>query len=188
MKRTFFRAVVAVSAVAALGLLVNAGTLRADDKDKDFGKGKPGETTPPQTLPQGFESHRELAADATPSKHAAQYSAWIVESSRFMGVPHRSFQPDRGDPDIVNLPVNVGIIKAKNGDITLYDTGWKQKSYIYDWNGGGCDHPPRDQMTKIGPGPHPAKHPGIRDGHSGPPRPISAVSGAPPHLPQEEGH
>ena len=51
MKRTFFRAVVAVSAVAALGVLVNAGTLRADDQNKDFGKGKPGETLPPQTLP-----------------------------------------------------------------------------------------------------------------------------------------
>ena len=127
MKRTVFRAVVAVAAVAALGVLVNAGTLRADDKD--FGKGKPGQTVPPQTLPQGFESHRELAADATPSKHAAQYSAWIVESSRFMDVPHRSFEPDRGVPATVNLPVNIGIILAKNGDITLYDTGWKHPPF-----------------------------------------------------------
>ena len=74
MKRTLFRAVVAIATVAALGLLVNAGTLRADDKDKDFGKGKPGETVPPQTLPQGFESHRDLAADASPSRHAGQIS------------------------------------------------------------------------------------------------------------------
>src|SRR3989442_12530757 len=158
MNRPFFRAVVAVSEVAALGVLVNAGTLRADDKDKDFGKGKPGGTTPPQTLPQGFESHRELAADATPSKHAAQYSAWIVESSRFMDVPHRSFQPDRGDPPFVNLPVNFGIIKAKNGDITLYVTGWKQKSYIYVWNGWCCGKTIRDQMTKIGLDPNHVKH------------------------------
>src|SRR3989442_2124663 len=142
MNRPFFRAVVAVSAAAALGLLVNAGTRRAEQEDKDWGKGNPCCTTRPQTLPQGFESHRELAADATPSKHAAQYSAWIVESSRFMDVPHRSFQPDRGDPPVVNLPVNVGIIKAKNGDITLYDTGWMQRSYIYDWNGGCCAPPP----------------------------------------------
>src|SRR2546421_1866194 len=161
MKRTLFRAVVAVSAVAALGLLVNAGTLRADD-NKDFGKGKPGETVPPQTLPQGFESHRELAADATPSKHAAQYSAWIVESSRFMDVPHRSFMPDRGDPDIVNLPVNVGIILAKNGDITLYDTGWMQRSYIYDWNGGGCGKPPPAPKISNRPGPQPAEDKVIR--------------------------
>ena len=165
MKRTFFRAVVAVSAVAALGVLVNAGTLRADDQNKDFGKGKPGETLPPQTLPQGFESHRELAADATPSKHAAQYSAWIVESSRFMDVPHRSFMPDRGDPPTVNLPVNVGIIKAANGDITLYDTGWKQRSYIYDWNSGCCDKPLRDQMISIGLDPNHVKHMVIGHGH-----------------------
>ena len=186
MKRTFFRAVVAVSAVAALGLLVNAGTLRADDKDKDFGKGKPGETTPPQTLPQGFESHRELAADATPSKHAAQYSAWIVESSRFMDVPHRSFQPDRGDPPVVNLPVNIGIIKAKNGDITLYDTGWKQKSYIYDWNGGCCDHPIRDQMMKIGLDPNRVKHMVIGHGHWDHAGQISEFPGATLYVQKEE--
>jgi len=63
MKRSLFRAVVALAAVAALGVLISAGTLRADDKD--FAKGKPGETVPPQTLPQGFESHKELAADAS---------------------------------------------------------------------------------------------------------------------------
>src|SRR3989442_2051556 len=186
MNRPFFRAVVAVSEVAALGLLVNAGPLRADDKDKDFGKGNPGETPPPQTLPQGFESHRELAADATPSKHAAQYSAWIVESRRFMGVPHRSFQPDRGDPDIVNLPVNVGIIKAKNGDITLYDTGWMQRSYIYDWNGGCCDHPIRDQMMKIGLDPNRVKHMVIWHGHWDHAGQISEVPGATLYVQKEE--
>src|SRR5438105_13683043 len=127
MKRTVLRAVVAVAAVAALGVLVNVGTLRADDKD--FGKGKPGQTVPPQTLPQGFESHRELAADASPSKHAALYSAWIVESSRFMDVPHRSFEPDRGVPETVNLPVNIGIIKAANGDVKPSDRGWTQGAY-----------------------------------------------------------
>src|SRR5438105_14975465 len=121
MKRTVLRAVVAVAAVAALGVLVNVGTLRADDKD--FGKGKPGQTVPPQTLPQGFESHRELAADATPSKHAAQYSAWIVESSRFMDVPHRSFEPARGVPPTVTLPRHSGVANAADGDITRYDTG-----------------------------------------------------------------
>ena len=49
-----------------------------------------------------------------------------------MNVPHRSFTPDVGDPSTVDLPVNVGIIKAKNGDITLYDSGWKQLNYIFD--------------------------------------------------------
>jgi len=186
MKRTLFRAVVALAAVAALGVLISAGTLRADAKDKDFGNGKPGETVPPQTLPQGFESHRELASDATPSKHAAQYSAWIVESSRFMDVPHRSFQPDRGDPPVVNLPVNIGIIKAKNGDITLYDTGWKQKSYIYDWNGGCCDHPIRDQMMKIGLDPNRVKHMVIGHGHWDHAGQISEFPGATLYVQKEE--
>src|SRR5438067_726115 len=43
MTRTLFRTVVAFAAVAGLGVLFSAGTLRADDKDKDFGKGKPGQ-------------------------------------------------------------------------------------------------------------------------------------------------
>jgi hypothetical protein len=34
--------------------------------------------------------------------------------------------------------VNVGIIKAANGDITLYDSGWKQLAYIFDWNTSCC--------------------------------------------------
>src|SRR5688572_25774516 len=118
MKRPFFRAVVALAAVAALGVLVNAGTLRANDKhddDDDDGRSRPGETLPPQTLPQGFESHRDLARDAKPPRRTPQYSAWIVESSRFMDVPFRAFMPDRGDRPTVDLPVNVGIIKAANG-------------------------------------------------------------------------
>jgi glyoxylase-like metal-dependent hydrolase (beta-lactamase superfamily II) len=142
MRRRFFRSVVAVAAAVLVGVFVNAGTLRADDKNDT--------KRPPQTEPQGFESHNELARDATPSKRAAQYSAWIVESSRFMDVPFRSFMPDRGDVPIVDLPVNAGIIKAANGDITLYDTGWKQLAYIYDWNNSCCWHPIRMQMTKIG--------------------------------------
>ena len=90
MRRRVLRAMVAVAAAVALGALVDAGTLRADDKNDT--------KRPPQTEPQGFESHNELARDASPSKHAAQYSAWIVESSRFMDVPFRSFMPDRGAP------------------------------------------------------------------------------------------
>src|SRR2546428_1332102 len=143
MRRRLLRAVVAVAVAVAVGALVDTGTLRAAD---------PNDTKrPPQTEQQGFESHNELARDATPSKHAAQYSAWIVESSRFMDVPHRAFMPDRGDPPVVNLPVNVGIIKAANGAITLYDSGWKQIAYIYDWQFPSCCwHPIREQMTKIG--------------------------------------
>src|SRR5207253_8731889 len=94
-------------------------------------------------------------------------------SSRFMFVPHRSFMPDRDDPPVVNLPVNVGIIKAKNGDITLYDTGWKQLGYIYDWNTSCCWHPIRSdeypgkigQMELIGLDPNSVKHIVLGHGH-----------------------
>jgi glyoxylase-like metal-dependent hydrolase (beta-lactamase superfamily II) len=186
MKRTRFRTVVALAAVAALGVLISAGTLRAADKVRDFGQGQPGQTPPPQTLPQGFESHRELAADATPSKHAAQYSAWIVESSRFMDVPHRAFEPDRGVPPTVNLPVNLGIIKAANGDLTLYDTGWKQRSYIYDWNSGCCDKPIRDQMVSIGLDPNRVKHIVIGHAHWDHAGQISEFPGATLYVQKEE--
>ena len=144
MRRRLLRAVVAVAVAVAVGALVDTGTLRAAD---------PNDTKrPPQTEQQGFESHNELARDATPSKHAAQYSAWIVESSRFMDVPHRAFMPDRGDPATVDLPVNVGIIKlpGRDADITLYDSGWKQLAYIFNWNTSCCWDDLRHQLGQIG--------------------------------------
>jgi hypothetical protein len=81
---------------------------------------------PPQVIKSGFESTDSLLKDVERAENGPNYSAWIVESSRFMNVPHRSFTPDVGDPAFVNLPVNVGIIKGPNGEITLYDSGWKQ--------------------------------------------------------------
>jgi glyoxylase-like metal-dependent hydrolase (beta-lactamase superfamily II) len=78
------------------------------------------------------------------------YSAWIVESSRFLNVPFRAFMPDRGDRPFVDLPVNVGIIKGPDGNITLYDSGWKQLAYIFDWNTSCCWQDLRAQMTAIG--------------------------------------
>ena len=55
-----------------------------------------------------------------------------------MNVPHRSFTAGRGRTPFVNLPVNVGIIKGPDGEITLYDSGWKQLAYIFDWNTSCC--------------------------------------------------
>ena len=46
--------------------------------------------------------------------------------------------PDVGTPATVDLPVNIGIIKSPDGQITLYDTGWKQLGYIFDWNTSCC--------------------------------------------------
>src|SRR5439155_1198893 len=98
---------------------------------------------------------------------APKYSAWIVESSRFLGVPSRAFMPDRGDRVTVDLPVNVGIIKlpGRDADITLYDSGWKQLSYIFDWNAGCCWDDLRHQLGQIGLNPNHVTRIVIGHGH-----------------------
>lgn len=87
-----------------------------------------------------------------------QYSVWLVESSRFMGVPFGAFMPDRAfvpgskNPgnsiNTVDLPVNVGVIKG-GGDVILYDTGWKNQDYL---KMTGSDHwaPLPDQLKLLG--------------------------------------
>ena len=134
-----------------VGILVtlacSAGSLLAKDNDDDD---REGAKRPPQLSQQGFESTDHLLKDIERAERGPKYSAWIVESSRFLNVPHRAFQPDVGDPSFVDLPVNVGIIKAANGDITLFDTGWKQLAYIFDWNTSCCWYGLRNQMKAIG--------------------------------------
>ena len=130
--------------IALIVGLGRADVLRADDdRDRDGRR-------PPQVLPSGFESTDRLLDDVERAERAPLYSAWIVESSRFMNVPHRSFQPDVGDPPFVNLPVNVGIIEGPDGKLTLYDSGWKQLAYIFDWNTSCCWDGIRHQLTAIG--------------------------------------
>jgi glyoxylase-like metal-dependent hydrolase (beta-lactamase superfamily II) len=46
--------------------------------------------------------------------------------------------------------VNVGIIKDRDGKITLYDSGWKQLAYIFDWNTSCCWYGLRNQLIAIG--------------------------------------
>jgi glyoxylase-like metal-dependent hydrolase (beta-lactamase superfamily II) len=111
---------------------------------------QPPPNMPPQTLPQGYESIDALQMDASANASAPRWSAWIVESSRFMGVAAGGFMPDRAKEPPVDLPVNVGILKAANGKITLYDSGWQQQDYIYRFNGSCCFAALRDQMLGIG--------------------------------------
>jgi glyoxylase-like metal-dependent hydrolase (beta-lactamase superfamily II) len=69
---------------------------------------------------------------------AQNCSVWLVESSRFMGVPFGAFMPDRAfvpgstsktnNINTVDLPVNVGVIKCGN-ELILYDSGWNQTEY-----------------------------------------------------------
>ena len=106
--------------IACLGL-GSGGNLLADDDDDRHGRGGE-QKLPPQTLKSGFESTRDLLRDVERAERGPEYSAWIVESSRFLNVPHRAFTPDVGDPPTVDLPVNVGIIKGPDGKITLYDS------------------------------------------------------------------
>lgn len=132
--------------ILAMVALSSVALLAKDNDDDDRKGGK----RPPQVVQQGFESTDSLLKDIERAERGPKYSAWIVESSRFLNVPHRAFQPDVGDPPFVDLPVNVGIIKAPNGDITLYDSGWKQLGYIFDWNTSCCWYGLRNQMNAIG--------------------------------------
>ena len=117
----------------------------------DVLQAKPNNQRPPQVLPSGFESTDSLLRDVERAERAPLHSAWIVESSRFTGVPFGGFQPDKaGLNTTVDLPVNVGIIEDPAGNLTLYDTGWKQLAYIFDWNTSCCWKGLRDQMTAIG--------------------------------------
>jgi glyoxylase-like metal-dependent hydrolase (beta-lactamase superfamily II) len=81
-----------------------------------------------------------LVGAATPAQAQEKpvCSVWLVESSRFMGVPFGSFMPDRAfipgsenpmhNINTVDLPVNVGVIKC-GGELILADSGWKQTEY-----------------------------------------------------------
>ena len=137
MRRKLKRTLVVIGLLALAGALGSAGMLRAAQ-------------LPPQVIKSGFESTDSLLKDVDRAENGPNYSAWIVESSRFMNVPHRSFTPDVGEPPFVNLPVNVGIIKGPDGAITLYDSGWKQLAYIFNWNTSCCWQDLRVQMQLIG--------------------------------------
>ena len=140
MVRTLMRVVMLSILLFVVGGLGSADVLQA----------KPNNKRPPQVLPSGFESSDSLLRDVNRAERGPLHSAWIVESSRFLNVPHRAFQPDVGDPATVDLPVNVGIIEDPEGNLTLYDSGWKQLAYIFDWNTSCCWKGIRDQLTAIG--------------------------------------
>jgi len=121
---------------------------------------------PPQVLPSGFESTDSLLRDVERAEKAPLYSAWIVESSRFLNVPFGGFQPDKaGLNTTVDLPVNVGIIEEPDGKLTLYDSGWKQLAYIFDWNTSCCWADLRHQMQMIGLNPEDVTRIVIGHGH-----------------------
>jgi len=102
-----------------------------------------------------------LAAAATlaaPVAQAQVCSAWLVENSRFMGVPFGAFQPDRAfvpgstsphnNINTVDLPVNVGVIKCGN-ELILYDNGWNQTEY-HKMTGTGHWSPLSKQIAQLG--------------------------------------
>jgi glyoxylase-like metal-dependent hydrolase (beta-lactamase superfamily II) len=135
------------------GGLLGGGILRAAEPDQD-------DLRPPQTLPTGFESTDKLLRDLEKAENAPLYSAWLVESSRFVNqafggfMPDRAFIPGSTDPrhdiPLIDFPANVGIIKGPDGNITLYDSGWKQLAYIFDWNTSCCWWDLPNQMISIG--------------------------------------
>jgi glyoxylase-like metal-dependent hydrolase (beta-lactamase superfamily II) len=152
MIRTAICVVATVALVVAGGAWLGGGLSRVSaDQDNEI---------PPQTLPQGFESTDSLERDVEKAENGPVYSAWLVESSRFVDVPPGSFMPDRAfipgstDPKhnlpFFDFPANYGIIKGPDGQITLYDSGWKQLEYIFDWNTSCCWWDARAQITSIG--------------------------------------
>src|SRR2546421_2258841 len=78
----------------------------------------------PQVLTTGYESPDDLRNDAVHNASGEQYSAWLVESSRFVGVAFGGFMPDHAGPDVagqgknIDFPLDVGIIKGKRSKIT----------------------------------------------------------------------
>ncbi|HWH46420.1 MAG TPA: MBL fold metallo-hydrolase [Burkholderiales bacterium] len=102
-----------------------------------------------------------LAAAATlaaPVAQAQVCSVWLVENSRFMGVPFGAFMPDRAfvpgstspsnNINTVDLPVNVGVIKCGN-ELILYDAGWNQTEY-HKMTGTAHWSPLSKQIEQIG--------------------------------------
>ncbi len=152
MVRKLICVLAAVGLVTAGGAWLSGGVPRAS-ADRD-------DKIPPQTLPQGFESTDRLERDVERAEGAPLYSAWLVESSRFVNVPPGSFMPDRAfipgstnprnNIPFFDFPANYGIIKGPDGQITLYDTGWKQLAYIFDWNTSCCWCDAPSQIRNIG--------------------------------------
>ena len=95
---------------------------------------------------------------AAPVQAADVCSVWLVENSRFMGVPFGMFHPDRSyikdstnprnNVNTVDLPVNVGVIKCGN-ELILYDNGWNATDYH---KMTGTDHwsPLSKQIEQLG--------------------------------------
>jgi glyoxylase-like metal-dependent hydrolase (beta-lactamase superfamily II) len=147
-----FKCILATIGLVAAGVWLSGGVPRAS-ADRD-------DLRPPQTLPQGFESTDRLEKDVEQAEGAPLYSAWLIESSRFVGVPPGSFMPDRAfipgstDPKhnipFFDFPANFGVIKGPDGKITLYDSGWKQLAYIFDWNTSCCWWDAVNQLRTIG--------------------------------------
>ncbi len=142
-----------------LGVIAMAGGLLIGGTPSAAAAPDPDEMRPPQTLPKGFESTNQLQQDVERNEHAPLYSAWLIESSRFVNVPFGSFMPDRDfispstpnhDIQFIDFPVNLGVIKGPDGKITLYDSGWGQLDYIYDWNTSCCWWDLPDQIRNIG--------------------------------------
>jgi glyoxylase-like metal-dependent hydrolase (beta-lactamase superfamily II) len=158
MKR-FTRALAVLGVVGLLGaLLIPVPIALADDGD-DQAAQQSNNARPPQVIPAGFESTDALQRDVARAERGPLYSAWLLESSRFVNVPFGSFMPDRDfvsasvpnhNIQFINFPVNFGVIKGPDGKLTLYDSGWKQLAYIFDWNSSCCWDDARHQLTQIG--------------------------------------
>jgi glyoxylase-like metal-dependent hydrolase (beta-lactamase superfamily II) len=165
-KRHGFWAVLGILALVVVFGIAGTGLAAGKGNGNPGGGGNPGKgpkscnnhdqdnQIPPQTLKTGFESTDALECDLEKTENAPEYSAWLVESTRFVDVPWGSFQPDKAalykTTPLIDFPANYGVIKGPDGNLTLYDSGWKQLPYIYDWNNSCCGSPALQQLPAIG--------------------------------------
>src|SRR5947208_12325760 len=121
-----------IGILAMVACLSSAGSLLAKDDDDDDRQQE--QERPPQVLQQGFESTDRMLSDIERAERGPKYSAWLVESTRFLNVPHRSFQPGVGDPAFVDLPVKIGMINGPTGANRRYDSWSNQLGYSVCWH------------------------------------------------------
>jgi glyoxylase-like metal-dependent hydrolase (beta-lactamase superfamily II) len=74
-------------------------------------------------------------------------------------------QDDKHDIQFIDSPVNFGVIKGPDGKLTLYDSGWKQLAYIFDWNTSCCWWGARDQLSNSGLNPNDVTRVVLGHGH-----------------------
>ena len=137
MSRTLMRVVMMSVFLFVVGGLGSVDVLQA----------KPNNQRPPQVMPSGFESTDSLLRDV---ERAEKGAASLGVDRREQPVHERALSAlpaGRGGPTPRSTCRSTWDHQGPGRQSTLYDTGWKQLAYIFDWNTSCCWKDLRDQMT-----------------------------------------